>query len=100
MHLNSGVGGRILRGCFCTRDFVPGETPVPVAGRVFIGTRLLLGGNLLRQPAYKDVPHRVVGRLEHTDQVMRSTFWIGAYPGITERMIEYVLDTFRAFVAE
>ncbi len=64
-----------------------------------IGTRLLFGGNLLHQPAYRDIPHRVAGSLENSDRVMNGTFWIGVYPGITARMIEYVLKTFRMFVA-
>ena len=59
-----------------------------------IATRLLFGGNLLRQPAYRDVPHRVVDRLVNTDFVMNNVFWIGLFPGITESMIEYVGETF------
>ena len=64
-----------------------------------IGTRLLFGGNLLRQPAYRDVRHRVVGSLANTDLVMANTFWIGVYPGITDAMVDYVLDELRAYVA-
>lgn len=65
-----------------------------------IATRLLFGGNLLRQPAYKDVPHRVVSNLENSDRVMNSVFWIGVFPGITERMIDYMLESFHIFVAQ
>lgn len=60
-----------------------------------IATRLLFGGNLLRQPAYHDVPRRVVGDLPNTDFVMNNVFWIGLYPGITEPMIDYIAGTFR-----
>jgi CDP-6-deoxy-D-xylo-4-hexulose-3-dehydrase len=63
-----------------------------------IGTRLLFGGNLLRQPAYQNIPHRVVSTLTNTDRVMNNTFWIGVYPGITPMMIEYVLDSFDQFL--
>ena len=65
-----------------------------------IATRLLFGGNVLRQPAYANVRHRVIGRLENTDQVMNGTFWLGVFPGITKAMIEFVLDTFESFVIE
>lgn len=57
-----------------------------------IGTRLLFGGNLMRQPAYRDVEHRVVGDLTNSDYVMHNTFWIGVYPGLTQRHVGYVVD--------
>ena len=63
-----------------------------------IGTRLLFGGNLIRQPAYKDVKYRVVGDLENTDFVMRNVFWIGVYPGLTEEMLQHVIESFQAMV--
>jgi CDP-6-deoxy-D-xylo-4-hexulose-3-dehydrase len=58
-----------------------------------IATRLLFGGNLLRQPAYRDVPHRVVGDMAGADYVMHNVFWIGVYPGLTEAHVDYVLET-------
>jgi CDP-6-deoxy-D-xylo-4-hexulose-3-dehydrase len=58
-----------------------------------IGTRLLFGGNLLRQPAFKDTPQRVPGSLENCDRIMHGTFWLGVYPGLTESMLEYVIAT-------
>jgi CDP-6-deoxy-D-xylo-4-hexulose-3-dehydrase len=63
-----------------------------------IATRLLFGGNLLRQPAYRDIPHRVIGDLAGTDFVMNQVFWIGVYPGITEEMVSYVADVIGGFV--
>jgi CDP-4-dehydro-6-deoxyglucose reductase, E1 len=63
-----------------------------------IGTRLLFGGNLTRQPAYENVSYRVVGTLDNTDLVMNQTFWIGVYPGLTDPMIDYMVDTIASFV--
>jgi CDP-4-dehydro-6-deoxyglucose reductase, E1 len=65
-----------------------------------IMTRLLFGGNLTRQPAYQDVPHRIVGKLPNSDIVMNRAFWIGVYPGLTEAMLEYVLTALADFFAE
>jgi len=58
-----------------------------------IGTRLLFGGNLLHQPAYRGIEHRGVGTLEGADQVMWSTFWVGVFPGLTEQMIDFIAQT-------
>ena len=64
-----------------------------------IGTRLLFGGNLVRQPAYERVPHRVVGELRNADVVMTSSFWLGVYPALTQPMLEYVVESVTEFVA-
>jgi CDP-4-dehydro-6-deoxyglucose reductase, E1 len=63
-----------------------------------IATRLLFGGNLLRQPAYRDIPRRVIGDLAQADRVMNNTFWIGVYPGLTPEMIAYVIDVFEQWM--
>jgi CDP-6-deoxy-D-xylo-4-hexulose-3-dehydrase len=55
-----------------------------------IDTRLLFGGNLLRQPAFRGVPCRVAGSLAGADRVMERTFWVGVYPGLTPPMLEWV----------
>jgi CDP-6-deoxy-D-xylo-4-hexulose-3-dehydrase len=59
-----------------------------------IATRLLFAGNLIRQPAYQNVPHRIAGRLSNSDFVMNQVFWIGLYPGISAAMFDYVIETF------
>lgn len=65
-----------------------------------IQTRLLFGGNLLRQPAYRDCPHRVVGSLTNSDFVMNNVFWIGVYPGLTEPMLTYVVKVMNEFASK
>lgn len=62
-----------------------------------IGTRLFFAGNIVRQPYFKNLPHRVVGDLTNADRIMNDTFWIGVYPGITPEMISYVLEQFGEF---
>jgi len=58
-----------------------------------IATRLLFGGNLLRQPAFIGTPQRVVGELKNTDRVMNDTLWLGVWPGLTDIMIDYVIES-------
>ena len=62
-----------------------------------IGTRLLFAGNLLKQPAYQDIKHRIVGDLSNSDKVMRYIFWIGVYPGIDDKKIDYIYETFKEY---
>lgn len=63
-----------------------------------IGTRLLFGGNLLRQPYMKDRNYRVVGSLDNSDLVMNRTFWIGVYPGLTQNHLDYVIETLTDYI--
>ena len=63
-----------------------------------IGTRLLFGGNLLRQPAFLNSEGRVVGGLVNSDKVMNDTFWVGVWPGLTEQMLDYVISKIRQSV--
>lgn len=54
-----------------------------------VGTRLLFAGNLTKQPCFADVPHRIFCELSGTDKIMRKSFWIGVYPGLTEEHVCY-----------
>lgn len=63
-----------------------------------IATRLLFGGNLVRQPAYQNVVSRTVGDLAISDRIMVGTFWLGVYPGITEEMAAFMIDSIAGFV--
>ena len=63
-----------------------------------IGTRLLFGGNLTRQPAYQGLRYRVVGSLKNTDRVMQNTFWLGIYPGLSAAMLDFVVESIREFI--
>jgi CDP-6-deoxy-D-xylo-4-hexulose-3-dehydrase len=62
-----------------------------------IGTRLLFGGNLLRQPAYEGVSMRTVGPLQNSDFVMRQVFWVGVHPGLTPEMLDFMVKTVHDF---
>jgi CDP-6-deoxy-D-xylo-4-hexulose-3-dehydrase len=68
-----------------------------------IQTRNLFAGNILKHPAFDEMRttgkgYRVVGDLKGTDFVMNNTFWIGVYPGMTEQMLSYMIETIKEFV--
>ncbi|SEM54695.1 CDP-6-deoxy-D-xylo-4-hexulose-3-dehydrase [Syntrophus gentianae] len=64
-----------------------------------IETRNLFSGNLLCHPAYQNIPHRVAGDLTNTDFVMNNTFFIGVYPGIDDRHLNFIQAVFDRFMA-
>ena len=63
-----------------------------------VGTRLVFGGNLLKQPAYQNIEYKLFQELVGTDVVMRYSFWIGVHPTITDEHIEYILSVFDSFM--
>ena len=66
-----------------------------------VGTRLLFGGNITKQPYFIDykIKYRQIGNLENTDKVMRDTFWIGVYPGLNKKHLDYMYNVFRKFLS-
>jgi CDP-4-dehydro-6-deoxyglucose reductase, E1 len=64
-----------------------------------IATRLLFGGNLLRQPAYAGAEHRRIGELPVADFIMNNVFWVGVYPGLRDEQLEFMIDSFHELLA-
>jgi len=65
-----------------------------------IETRMLFAGNILKQPGYNSISHRVVGNLKNTDQVLNRTFFLGVYPGMTDDKLEYMIKIINSFFEE
>jgi len=63
-----------------------------------IQTRLLFAGNVLRQPAFKNIQKRVVGKLTVADKIMRDTFVVGSHHGLTDEMVDYMGSSFAEFL--
>ena len=68
-----------------------------------IQTRMLFAGNLTKHPCFDEMRasgegYRVVGSLDNTDRIMRDTFWIGVYPGMTDSMIGYMAENIAGVV--
>ena len=65
-----------------------------------IATRLLFGGNLTRQPAYRGARFRVVGDLPGSDFIMANAFWIGLYPGLNQAMLDYIISSITEYARD
>ena len=68
-----------------------------------IQTRMLFAGNLIKHPCFDDMRrsgsgYRTISDLPVTDRIMRNTFWLGVYPGMTEEMVEFVAQQIQAYV--
>lgn len=68
-----------------------------------VQTRNLFAGNLIKHPCFdslreKQEGYRVVGKLENTDRVMKDTFWIGVYPGMTDEKLNYMMKKIKKSV--
>lgn len=68
-----------------------------------VQTRMLFAGNLTKHPCFNQMResgggNRIVGELANTDRIMKDTFWVGVYPGMTDVMIDYVAQVIREAV--
>lgn len=63
-----------------------------------IGTRLLFGGNLTKQPAYKNSNYRILNNLENTDKIMNDGFWLGTWPGLNEEHFDFISNRLQDFL--
>lgn len=80
------------------REGVDREKVVRYVENKGVQTRMLFSGNLIKHPCFNEMRatgegYRVVGTLENTDRIMRDTFWVGVYPGMTDEMIDYMAKT-------
>jgi CDP-6-deoxy-D-xylo-4-hexulose-3-dehydrase len=67
-----------------------------------IQTRALFAGNLIKHPCFNEMRksgkgYRTVGSLENTDRIMKDTFWVGVYPGMTDSMIDKMVEVITSF---
>ncbi len=81
------------------------ERVVPYIESKGIQTRMLFAGNIIKHPCFDQMRsvgsgYRIVGDLANTDRIMRDTFWVGVYPGMTDEMIDYMAKTIREAVSD
>ena len=81
------------------------EEIVPYLEDRGIQTRMLFSGNLLKHPCFTEIirsgrGYRVVGTLNQTDIIMNNSFWVGVYPGLTDEMIYYIIDSIKSFFTD
>lgn len=63
-----------------------------------ISTRMPFGGNLTKQPAYKNIKYKIFGTLNNTNLIMNNLFWMGVYPGITQEKLSYIFKVMDKFL--
>ena len=84
--------------CITIRDGINRNEVVKELEGSRIGTRLLFGGNLVRQPAFKSTQKRIVGELTNSDNIMLNSFWIGIWPGISNEMLDYMSEVLHRII--
>jgi CDP-6-deoxy-D-xylo-4-hexulose-3-dehydrase len=62
-----------------------------------VQTRLIFAGNILKQPGYRDINHRVIGDLPIADEIMRGGFFVGVFPGLDTPRLDYMIEMFEKF---
>jgi CDP-6-deoxy-D-xylo-4-hexulose-3-dehydrase len=65
-----------------------------------IETRLIFGGNITKQPGFRNIKYRVAGRLKNSDVVMQRSFFVGVYPGLSDEMIDFMIQRLRRGLTE
>ena len=85
------------------REGIDREQVVRYLEKHGVQTRMLFAGNIIKHPCFDELrqdktAYRVVGELNNTDRIMRDTFWIGVYPGMTDRKLDYVIDVIKSSV--
>jgi CDP-6-deoxy-D-xylo-4-hexulose-3-dehydrase len=59
---------------------------------------MLFGGNLTLQPAFQNTKFRVHGDLFNSDLITKNTFWIGVWPGLTNEMLDFMINEIKQFI--
>ena len=63
-----------------------------------VDSRLLLAGNMVRQPGFLGLDHRVAGELPHADRITEAGIWVGCWPGLTEPMLDWIVESVASFL--
>lgn len=85
------------------REGIDREQVVRYLEKHGVQTRMLFAGNIIKHPCFDELrqdktAYRVVGELNNTDRIMRDTFWIGVYPGMTDKKLNYMIDVIKSSV--
>jgi CDP-6-deoxy-D-xylo-4-hexulose-3-dehydrase len=85
------------------REGIDRNKIVPYIESHGIQTRMLFAGNLTKHPCFDQMRssgtgYRIIGTLENTDRIMKDTFWVGVYPGMTDAMIDYMAETIKSAI--
>lgn len=83
----------IRKNKFFTRDEI-----ISYLNKRNIGTRLLFAGNVTKQPYMKKNKYKISGKLKNTDLIMKNTFWLGVFPGLEKKHLQYVIEEISNFI--